>query len=264
MEGRDEDEHKFCGEVVMGKAPYLYFPSVLLVKIPLALLILSLLGLGMVVWWLIRRRSGSIPFSRTQCIILLFVLTYTGAHLLALASGRTSYGGIRHVMPVVVSLGFLAGAAVHLRIPALKRHSLWVPLGLLLLGFSMTIREKRVYEYYNEMVGGTHNSYRYFADEGQYLGQRFYEIREFFEGLERDSTDKIYSWSWLMREEVIASGLDIERSIVKDIHDNSNKEGRMKGYFILEIWRYDPWPNWDPARLDPLTTVKRIGNIKIG
>lgn len=264
MEGRGDDEHKFFGEVVIGKAPYFYFPSVLLVKIPLALLVLSLLGMGMVVWWFVRRRSGSVPLNRTQCIILLFVLTYAGAHLLALASGRTSYGGIRHVMPVVVALGFLAGAAVHLPVPALKRHSLWVPLGLLLLGLLMTIREKRVYEYYNEIVGGTGNSYRYFADEGQYLGQRFYEIQEYFSGLERDSIDKIYSWSWLMREEVIASGLDIERSMVKDIHDNSNKEGRMKGYFILEIWRYDPWPNWDPARLDPLTTVKRIGNINIG
>ncbi|WP_088341025.1 tetratricopeptide repeat protein [Robiginitalea sediminis] len=263
MEGRGDDEHKFFGEVVLGRAPYLYFPSVLLVKIPLALLAVSLLGLGLLLWWRYQYRSGANPLSREQWIIVLFILVYIGFHLLALASGRTSYGGIRHVMPVALGLGLLAGATGHFRVARFHRYSIGIPLTLLLLGFAMTLGEKRIYEYYNEIVGGTENSYKYFADEGQYLGQRFYEIRDFFEGVNLDSTERIYSWSWLMREEVKASGLEMERSAVADIHDSSNKEGLMKGYFIFEMWLYDPWPNWDPARIQSLTPVKRLGNINL-
>ena len=263
LEGRGDDEHMFFGEVVEGRAPYLYFPAVLLVRIPLALWLLVLLGLTVIILGAIRYRRDSNPFTREQWIILLFVSGYILVHLLALASGRTSYGGIRHVMPAAAGLGILAGAAAYFRNGALGRKRIWIPAGLLVLAFIMTIGEKRIYEYHNELVGGTENAYKYFVNEGIYLGQRFYEIEDFFKDIELDSTEQISSWSWLMREEVKAAGLDMERGVVKDIHDDDNEAGRIKGYYIIEMPTYNTWPNWDPSRLDALETRKRLGNLNI-
>ncbi|SFR48031.1 Dolichyl-phosphate-mannose-protein mannosyltransferase [Robiginitalea myxolifaciens] len=263
MEGRGDDEHKFFGEVVMGRAPYLYFPAVLLVRIPLALQLVLLLGLGVLIYCAIKARKGEGSFTKEQWVIIAFVGTLVIMHVLALASGRTSYGGVRHAMPITAGLGILAGASAFLGLPRLGIRNRLIPYGLLLITFVMTVTEKRIYEYHNEIVGGTENAYKFFANEGLYLGQRFYEIRDFFDGIHVDSTENIQSWSWLMKEEVNASKLDVERGIVKDIFDDSNSEGKVKGYFIIESWLYHPWPNWDPARLDALKTVKRLGNISI-
>lgn len=263
MEGRGDDEHKFFGEVVMGRAPVLYFPGVLLSRIPLALQLLFLIALGVLIRCALKFRKGNSAISKQQWVIIAFIGTFIIMHLLALASGRTSYGGIRHAMPVTAGLGILAGASAFLRLSRLGKWNRLIPLGLLVIAFIMTISEKRIFEYHNEIVGGTENAYKYFANEGIYLGQRFYEIRDFLEGVELDSTERINSWSWLMREEVKASDLEVDRGIVKDIFDDSNSEGRIKGYFIIEMWSYHPWPNWDPARLDALKTVKRLGNINI-
>ncbi len=77
------------------------------------------------------------------------------ARLLALAGSQGSYAGVRHALPALMALAILAGAVVSL---AWRRRSrAWggVVVGLLALAAAMTLAEPRLWEYHNELAGGT-------------------------------------------------------------------------------------------------------------
>ncbi|MEX0288689.1 MAG: phospholipid carrier-dependent glycosyltransferase [Flavobacteriaceae bacterium] len=264
IEGRGEDEHLFFGTIVEGRAPYLYFPGAILAKLPLALIAIFLIATMLLSKQLIAYfRSWKSPVSESQWIVVAFVCAFIVAHLLALASGRTSYGGIRHALPVVGGIGTLAGGIVLLKIPRISYANRLLPAALFGVTLIMTLGEERIYEYYNEIVGGTENAYKYFADEGVYQGQRFYETKAFFDQPGIDQEENISCWAWYMREEWESEHLNFEADAVKDIYDDSNQDGLMKGYYILPMNIYLKWSNWDPNDIKDLKTVKRIGNISI-
>ena len=264
IEGRGEDEHLFFGTIVEGRAPYLYFPGAIVAKIPLALTLMFLIAILLLSKDLVAFfRSRSSQLNGPQWVVIAFVCAFCLAHLLALATGRTSYGGIRHALPVVGGIGVLAGAIVLLKIRNIKNANYLVPTALFVITAMMTLGEKRIYEYYNEIVGGTANSYKYFADEGAYQGQRFYETKDFFDQAGIDSKVPISCWAWYMREEWLAENLNFEADAVKDIYDDSNQDGVMKGYYLISMGFYLKWSNWDPADIKDLKSVKRIGNIDI-
>ena len=254
----------FFGKIVEGKPSPFYFSGVIISKIPLALLTMVLLGLGILIkeFWRHYRTKGS-SFNRQQFLTITFLGAFICAHLLVLAMGRTMYGGIRHALPVVAGLGVLAGAIVWLKIPKLASFSALIPASLFGIALIMTIGEKRIYEYYNEIVGGTENAYKCFCDEGGYLGQRFYETKAFFEQSEIDSTEPISAWMWFMEEEWKSENLDFDSGAVKDIYDNRNEEGLMSGYYLIGMCTYNKWPNWDPSKITHLETKKRIGQVNI-
>lgn len=264
IEGRGENEHLFFGTIVEGRAPYLYFPGAIVAKLPLALIVMFLLALillakELIAYW--RSRSSNIKDS--QWIVIAFIGAFVLAHLLALASGRTSYGGIRHALPVVGGIGVLAGAIGLLKLPGFRYSNRLVPAALFCVTAIMTFGEKRIYEYYNEIVGGTENAYKYFADEGIYQGQRFYETKAFFDQPGIDPDESISAWAWYMREEWESENLNFDTDLVKDIYDDSNEDGLMKGYYLLPMNTYLKWPNWDPNDIKNLKSIKRIGNIDI-
>jgi len=262
VEGRGDDEHLYFGEVVLGRPPVTYFPAVILTKIPLALLIMALIALGLLGGTFVRHfKKLNSQLNTQQWVAIGFVGVFVIAHLLALASGRTSYGGIRHALPVVAGLGILAGAITLLSFKKKPILSYAIPAFLFVLTAVMTFGEKRIYEYHNEIVGGTANAYKYFMNEGHYQGQRYYETKAFFDQPEIDETEDIHLWAWYMEEEWKSDKMNIIEG-VKDIHDE-NMEGIMKGYFILKVSDLIAWPNWDPKVLDSLDRVKRIGNIWI-
>ena len=262
IEGRGDDQHLFFGEVRLGRAPILYFPAVIISKIPLALLLMALIALGLLGGELYKRiKNLNSQMSTLQWMAAGFVVVFVVAHLLALANGRTSYGGIRHAMPVVVGLGILAGALTLLQFKKKPRLFMMIPAFLFALTAVMTLGEKRIFEYHNEIVGGTKNAYKYFMNEGHYQGQRYYETKAFFDQPEIDETEDIYLWAWYMDEEWKSDKMNITEG-VKDIHDE-NLKGIMKGYFIIKVSDLVAWPNWDPKVLDSLERVKRIGNIWI-
>ena len=125
----------------------------------------------------------------------------------------------------------------------------------------MTIGEKRIYEYHNELVGGTENAYKAFYDEGLNLGQRFFETEEFFNQPEVDKNEDVFLWAWFMHQEHKAAGFKFQNGI-EDI-EKEPEVGVFEGYFIVEIADLLPWPNYDPSKFDPLETKKRIGNVLI-
>lgn len=264
IEGRGEDEHLFFGTIVEGRAPYFYFPGAIVAKVPLALIAVFLIAIILLSKELIAcLRSRSSLIKGPQWIAISFVCAFAVAHLLALATGRTSYGGIRHALPVVGAIGVLAGAIGLLKLPGIRHSSRLVPAALFCIALIMTLGEKRIYEYYNEIVGGTENAYKYFADEGIYQGQRFYETKAFFDQPGIDPKESISCWAWYMREEWESENLNFDTDAVKDIFDDSNEDGVMKGYYLIPMNAYLRWPNWDPNDIKDLQSIQRIGNIDI-
>ncbi len=135
---------------------------------------------------------------------------------------------------------------------------------LFVAAIAMTVREPRLWEYHNELVGGSQGAYRYFANEGLDLGQRFAEIRAFHDREIAPSGRPLFASYWMIEEQVRGARLNYRRRV--ESLDDSNVEGRYDGYFVYTMLDTLPWPNWD---WDPeevfrdLELVARFGHVGI-
>ena len=246
--------HFFFGKWYEGAAPKLFWPGVISTKVPLFLLALSLLGVA-VLW--------RAPLSREARWLLLLAAAMAGAHLLALFFSKGTWGGIRHALPVVLALCFFAGAAVwrasqsRSRALALACAACWVA------AFAMTIREPRLWEYGNELVGGSDDSYRYFSNEGQDLGQRYGEFKSFYDRVIAPSGKPFHSTYWFIEEQAKADKLQYAR-FSPGLHDN-NTEGVFDGFYFVGTGALvaAPHEHWDPAIFNGLELVARFGNTVV-
>jgi hypothetical protein len=174
------------------------------------------------------------------------------------------WGGVRHALPLIGGAAILAGAAVSI---AWQRRT--VPLmvviaGLFAAAVTTTLQEPRLWEYHNELVGGSEDAHRYFGNEGLDLGQRFAEIRAFHDRHIAPGGQPMYSDYWMGEEQVRAAGLAYHRRV--ESLDDTNVEGRYEGWFIYPMSDTLPWPqwDWDPAQVfEHLVLVQRFGNIGI-
>src|SRR5262249_8642480 len=92
----------FLGHTYLERAPFYFFPIVVLVKLPLGLIALTLAGLVLVL------KTRDWPGKEPLLVILLF-----GALLLLmLIKGTSSYAGIRHAQIVIPPLAVLAAAGL--------------------------------------------------------------------------------------------------------------------------------------------------------
>jgi tetratricopeptide (TPR) repeat protein len=255
VEGRGIAMHFVWGTPYMGAPPWFAWPAILASKLPLALIALA--ALGSVLLW----RTRLPPSARWT---LLAVLAACVVHFGALIGSGGIWGGVRHALPLIAGAAMLAGAAIAL---AWQRRS--VPLiavaaGLLAAAVTTTMREPRLWEYHNELVGGSANAYRYFGNEGLDLGQRFAEIRAFHDRHIAPGGQPLYSDYWMGEEQVRAAGLAYRRRV--ESLDDTNVEGRYEGWFIYPMQDTLPWPQWewDPAEVFAhLELVQRMGHVGI-
>ncbi len=255
VEGRGISEHFIWGGHYVGKAPWFAWPAIIISKLPLALWLL--IGFGAVLLW----RARPAPAARWMLWILLGACV---CHLLALAGSGGVWGGIRHATPLLVAVSILGGAAVAQAWARRSRLLGSVVAALFVLAFAMTIREPRLWEYHNELVGGSANAYRYFGNEGLDLGQRFAEIRAFHDRVIAPSGLPMYSDYWMGEEQIRAAGLNYHRRV--ESLDDTNVEGRYNGYFVYTMPDTLPWPSWDWDPKDvfkDLTLVARFGYVGI-
>ncbi|AKC86550.1 tetratricopeptide repeat protein [Pseudoxanthomonas suwonensis] len=255
VEGRSISEHFVWGRMYEGHPPWFSWPAIIAAKVPLALLLLSVLG-AFALWRL--------PLAPAARWTLWAVLGSSAFHLVALVGSGAIWGGVRHAMPVLVAMAVLAGAAVQYAWQ--RRPRAWrVPaVALLAVALAMTVREPRVWEYHNELVGGSGGAYRYFDNEGLDLGQRFAEIREFHDRVIRPSGQPMYLNLWMIEEQMRAAGLNNRRR-VEDLRDD-NVQGVYEGYFVHSRSHRLPWPSrdWDPAEgFAGLHRVASFGNTDI-
>ena len=255
VEGRGQSSNWLWGKKYTGPAPWFTWPSVVASKVPLALMALSLLGLALL------PRSKLSPQARWALAALLGAST---VHLLALMGSQGTYGGLRHALPLVLAMAVLAGGAVSWAWQGRSRAGLAAVALLLVAALGMTLREPRLWEYHNELAGGSANAYRYFGNEGLDLGQRYPEIRAFHDRVIKPSGGKLYSDYWFGEKQAIADRLNLHRRVA-DMQDD-NVGGVYEGYFLVGMSATLPEPDWgwDPERAFAGTReVARLGYVQV-
>ena len=255
VEGRGQSSNWLWGKKFVGRAPWFTWPSVVVSKVPLALLVLSLLGLAVL------PRSKLPPQGRW---VLAALLGGSAAHLLALMGSQGTYGGIRHALPLVMTMAVMAGAAVAWAWQARSRAGRAAVALLFVAALGMTLREPRLWEYHNELAGGTADAYRYFGNEGLDLGQRYPEIRAFHDRVIKPSGGKLYSEYWFGEKQAIADRLNYRKRV--ESLDDDNVAGIYDGYFLVSMSSNLPEPDWgwDPEKAFAGTReVARLGYVQV-
>ncbi|MFI5184590.1 MAG: hypothetical protein ACHQNV_09340, partial [Vicinamibacteria bacterium] len=255
VEGRGENIQFLWGVRHKGRAPWITWPSYLLIKVPLALLALALLG-ALSLW-----RADLQPVARCSLLVLLSMAT---SHLVALSGSQGTYAGVRHALPSVVLLSVLAGGALWRARGQRSRVMRVAVLCCFAAAVAMTIGEPRLWEYHNELVGGTANAWRYFGNEGMDLGQRAYEVDRYVRDVVTPSGENFYLSYAIIEAETRALGIKDARK-VKDIND-TNVAGLYEGYFIYDCTSLVPAPeaDWNPdAIFKEMTPMARLGFVTV-
>lgn len=255
VEGRGIAQQFIWGTMYDGHAPWFTWPAILLSKLPLALLALAALGVVL----LLRA-----PLSASARWSLRALLAGAACHLFALLVSPAAWGGVRHAMPLILVVAVLGGAAVAEAWRRRSRIALATVAILFIAGAAMTLREPRLWEYHNELVGGSDDAYRYFQNEGLDLGQRFGELRAFHDRVIVPSGEPMYSDVWIGEEQMRAAGLRYRRRV--ESLDDTNVEGVYQGWFVYSRSDTLPWPawEWNPDEVfKDLTLVAQVGNLGI-
>lgn len=255
VEGRGQSEHLLWGKIHSGAPPWHTWPSAVVSKLPLALLALSLLG-AFAIW--------RMKLSRTTRATLVAVLVMAATHLAALMSSQGTYAGIRHALPLVFALALLAGGAVAQAWQARSRLLIAATSLSLLLSLAMTAREPRLWEYFNELAGGTSHAWDQFGNEGIDLGQRFHELNAFYLSTIESSGLPVYYDYPVIRRQAGSVGIPITRRV--ESLDDENVKGIYDGWFVKGMWANMPWPSadYDPKEaLRGLRTAARFGQMQV-
>jgi hypothetical protein len=290
VEGRGGASTLLWGEIIWGSPPWTTWPSFILVKLPLALLFVSGLGL---VWMLVRLRADE-PASPSARWVGFAVAAMAGGHLLALLSSEGTYGGVRHALPVYAAFALLAGAAMHGSLhrsphgagsrtlvgvapqpgdgarpsvlpdpPHVARRSLPFLTGAgLLLALVTTLSEPRVWEYHNRLAGGTSGASLLFGNEGIDLGQRAFELADYYHEVVAPQGLPLYGNAyWIPRELVKALGLPDARRTTSLADDNV--EGIYEGYFLYLKADQIPVPEWDYDPTPIFAGLERVAEFGV-
>ena len=255
VEGRSIGMHFVWGKVHYGNPPWFAWPSIVLSKLPLALLVLALAALPL----LLRTRLS--PAARWS---LAAVVAACGFHMTALVGSGGIWGGVRHALPVIAGAAVLAGGALAFAWQRRSRPALAGVAVLYVAALAMTVREPRLWEYHNELVRGTGNAYRYFGNEGLDLGQRFTEVRAFHDRVIAPTGEPLYVDYWMGEQQIRAAGMKYRRRV--ESLDDTNVEGVYSGWFVYPMQETLPWPqwDWDPAVVfKDMRMVARFGHVGI-
>ena len=255
VDGRNIALHLIWGKLYEGRNPWFTWPAILAAKIPLALSAVALLGLALL--W----RAG-LPASARWMLAALAAASLL--HLAALMASPAAWGGVRHATPLIAAVAILGGAAVAEAWRRRSRLLLAMVSALFVAAFAMTIREPRLWEYHNELAGGSANGWRYFRNEGLDLGQRFHEIRAFHDREIVPSGLPMFSDYWMMETQVRAAGLRYRR-LVQDLQDD-NVAGVYDGWFVYPDDARLPVPQfeWDPREVfKDMRLVADLGHVGI-
>ncbi|MEZ5545784.1 MAG: phospholipid carrier-dependent glycosyltransferase [Lysobacteraceae bacterium] len=251
VEGRGIATHLIWGEKYHGRTPWFTWPAILAAKIPLALLALSALGVALLLW-----RSGLNPATRWMLAALAFASI---GHLAALIVSPAAWGGVRHATPLILTAAILGGGAVSQAWRRRSRLLLGAVSVLFVAAFAMTIREPRLWEYHNELVGGTKGGYVAFHNEGVDLGQRYGEIRAFHDAQITRSGEPMYVNYQMIERQMRAERLNYRRKV--ESLDDTNTAGVWDGWHVYTATDELPWPegDWDPK--DVFAQMQRVAQL---
>ena len=246
MEGRINPVF-FLGRNYLKRAPFYFFPTILLVKLPLGLLALAVAGGTLVLST--RNWPGREP--------LFVIMLFAGLLLAMLMSGTSSYAGIRHGLVVVPSLAVLAATAGAI---ALERRSRSLGVGIaiaVLAAVASALPVLRPWEYYNEVVG-MQDAWRYFGDEGADSGQRTKEVATYYhQQLESRGELPYFDYSDSFAEDA-RRGIRDMQGLWKD-HPEADNSDVITGTFLISA----PSILWNSSAYDytPLLKAQPVGRF---
>jgi tetratricopeptide (TPR) repeat protein len=234
--------------------PKYFFPGVIALKLPIGLAILVLIGLFL----FFARRLPS-DWNVGLCIILGALLLF----LLVLARGST-YGGIRHALPVVVLLSIFGGVAAKMALVS-KSKLLKAAVATSFAAAAVSaLPVLRPWEYYNEIIGGSKNGYLYFSDEGIDVGQRGKELATYYhQVLEPAGEVPFYAYGNGTNEsELNARHVDwLGRDPKRDKTRLSSPV--FSGSLLINSKFLAKQPFWDSQSLRDTVPSARFGNLLI-
>lgn len=158
------------GQQYYSKAPFYFFPGIVAAKLPVGLLILSIIGAVLLI-------AGRLP--REYVAPFLVVTAFTALFLFFLIRG-SSYAGVRHALPLFPFAALLGAFAM---VWLMRSRIVPLQLGSVLLvvaAIVSAVPQMRPWEYFNEFVGGAEKGYLYFNDEGVDLSQRIAEVANYY------------------------------------------------------------------------------------
>src|SRR5262252_2093840 len=237
----------FLGHTYSNDTPFYFFPTILLVKLPLGLLALAFAGGALVMST--RKWPGKEP---------LLVVVLFGCLLLAmLMSGTSSYAGIRHGLLVVPPLAVLAAAALAIAWERRSRVLFGAVTLTALAAVASAVPILRPWEYYNEIVG-MKNAWRYFGDEGADSGQRTKEIAVYYHQQLQPKGELPYlDYSDSFAEDA-RRGIRDMQGLWKD-HPEADNSDVITGTFLISA----PSILWNTSAYDytPLLKTKPVGRF---
>jgi len=144
VEGRDFGIY-FWDRLYIRKTPFYFFPAVLLVKMPIGLTVLSLVGLGL----LLMKRVPPLWGAPLRTVVGFAVFM-----LVVLASANSGYAGMRHGGTTGKALAVLGAVAM---VRAGEGRSWLLSIGVAVVtvaAIASAVPVMRPWEYYNELIGG--------------------------------------------------------------------------------------------------------------
>jgi len=252
IEGRGTLSTFLWGRRIEGTPPWYVWPSLILSKVPLGLMVMTLLGVA-ALW--------RMPLSIEARWCLAATLVMALAHGAALLASNKAYGGVRHALPIVAALAVFAGAVVA---RAWNAGAGWRLAAVLPLAFVLatTLRESRLWEYHNELAGGSANAYQRFDNEGLDLGQRFHEVHAYYDAaIAPTGLPLHYRGNW-SRTEARAAGIVLPRRA--EALEDEDPAGPVDAWFVIPVRLHRRQPDWDPAiGLRGLAPMARFGFVEI-
>jgi len=239
----------FFGKKYDHRTPWYFFPGALLVKLPLGLIALAAAGAALL---LLRRIPPALvaPMGAVvglACVFLLF-----------LARSNSGYAGVRHAMAVIPPLALLAALTIKTALgrksPALRGFA-----ALAVVAASVSaLPVARPWEYFNELVGGPANAYRYFNDEGVDLSQRTADVARYYDQRLRAAGEVPFDDYGVSKEERQRRGMTM-----RSWDDEEFDADVITGTVFINATNLAPRRIFDYEVFRQAQPVERFGNLLV-
>ena len=172
----------------------------------------------------------------------------------------SSYGGIRHLLPVYPLLAILGALVVYYR-SSVTSHLTGVVLAVgLIASLALAVPVMRPWEYFNEIAGGTSGGHRYFDGEGVDLYQRGNEIRRYYHEVLAPQGELPYVFY------LIPDIQDPSKTFDRVRRSGERDRGKWDGPFATGIFitganEISPTWVWDKKSFREAEPIDRFGNV---
>ncbi len=238
-----------------------YFPLAFLVKVPVPIILITVISLGWLSAVLLFRRSADALF------LLLPILLYGG---LAMSSNINI--GIRHILPIFPFLFVSAGGLWH----ALHAKARWLRGAVVALGAWTVVCSLAIHydplEYFNELAGGAKNGWRYLGESNIDAGQNMMRLADY---IKETRPEHLYMYLIGVDFNLLTDvdfSLFSPMNLTDDFRSNfpynfSEEYGALKpGVYAISVCRMlDPYmysPAYSKSDLDRALTLQRFLNIE--